>query len=292
MTVSAPGKMVLLGDYAVLDGGLALVAAVDRRAVGQRVAAGEGAPSEVVEAVLAQIPGAEVAPNEVRIDTGGFMDPDRGKLGVGSSAAVAVVTAALGTGGGDEATLAAAIDGHRAANGGRGSGIDVAASYHGGVIATRQQPSEVTPCPSRIRDLHVSVLYAGKPASTRSLVAQCQAADRWGDWVNVLTPLAEQGVDAWFKQDSRRFLATVAQYGRAMAMMGRDAGVPVVTDTIQAIMDAAGRRGAAAKPSGAGGGDIVVLFSRDETAGAAVAAETGTDLLDLSIDPKGLSRRG
>ena len=292
MTVSAPGKMVLLGDYAVLEGGLALVAAVDRRAVGEVVAKGQGQSSEVVEAVLDQVPSPVATPDQIKIDTSGFMDPDRGKLGVGSSAAVAVVTAALGSGRGDESTLAAAIDGHRAANDGRGSGIDVAASFHGGVIATRIQPDEVTPCPSVLRGLHVSVLFSGKPASTRSLVGQCQASKKWSEWVKVLTPLAEQGVDAWFKQDAERFLAIVAKYGRAMGQMGRDADAPIVTDTIQAVMDSAAHRGAAAKPSGAGGGDIVVLFSRDAKTGAEVAAETNTVLLDLAIDPRGLSRRG
>ena len=54
MTVSAPGKLVILGDYAVLDGGLAIVAAIDRRATGQAVARDPArpAPSRVVAAVL------------------------------------------------------------------------------------------------------------------------------------------------------------------------------------------------------------------------------------------------
>ena len=291
MTVSAPGKMVLLGDYAVLAGARALVAAVDRRAVGERVSPGEGQTSEVVEAVLRRVDSPALGPNEVRIDTTGFMDPERGKLGVGSSAAVAVVTAALGTGRGDESTLAVAIEGHRDANDGQGSGIDVAASFYGGVIATKRQPAEVEPCPSRLRGLHLSVLYAGRPASTKSLVAQCTASPEWSRWVGVLEPLAEQGIDAWMKQDSGRFMDIVAKYGRAMGGLGRDAGVPVVTETIQAIMDAATSLGAAAKPSGAGGGDIVVLFSRDPEAGRAVADQTQTALLDLQIDPHGLNRR-
>lgn len=290
MTVSAPGKMVLLGDYAVLDGGRALVAAVDRRAVGQRVAPGAGAASEVVEAVLARIETPVLAPDEVLIDTSKFMDPERGKLGVGSSAAVAVVTAALGTGRGDDAAFRAALDGHRDANDGQGSGIDVAASFHGGVIATRNQPSEVSACPSRIRGLHLAVLYAGQPASTKSLVAECRQSPKWSEWMAVLKPLAEEGIDAWFKQDARRFMQVVAQYGRAMAGLGRDANAPVVTDTIQAIMDAAAKGGGAAKPSGAGGGDIVVVFSQDPDLGAAVARETNTDRIDLSIDPVGLRR--
>ncbi|MEM7677574.1 MAG: hypothetical protein AAF449_16365, partial [Myxococcota bacterium] len=249
MTVSAPGKMVLIGDYAVVDGHLALVAAVDRRAVGRRVSAGQGAPSEVVNGVLGRIHSPQVAPDEVLVDTSTFVDPDRGKLGVGSSAAVAVVTAALGTGRGDESTFKAALEGHRDANDGQGSGIDVAASFYGGVIATRAQPNEVHPCPSRIRNLHLSVLYAGAPASTKSLVAACRASAEWSKWMNVLGPLAEQGVDAWYKQDQTRFMGIIARYGRAMAQMGRDAGVEIVTDTIQAIMDAAAKTGGAAKPS-------------------------------------------
>ncbi len=291
MIVSAPGKMVLLGDYAVVEGARALVAAVDRRAVGHRVATGTGAPSEVVERVLACIDSPLVRPDEVLIDTDGFVDPERGKLGVGSSAAVAVVTAALGTGEGDEVTLAAAIEGHRAANDGQGSGIDVAASFHGGVIATRAQPSRVSPCPSSLGGLHLSVLYAGQPASTKALVAACRASERWSAWVEVMTPLAEEGIDAWFKQDANRFLSVVARYGRAMAQMGRQADVTVVTDTIEAIMESAARRGGAAKPSGAGGGDIVLVFGPDPNLGADVAAETGTERLDLAIDPYGLRRK-
>lgn len=282
MKVSAPGKLVLLGDYAVLDGAPALVGAVNRRAVG--VLDPGGPPSEVVDAVLAR---AGVR-TRVRIDTGGFVEPAGEKLGLGSSSAVAVVTAALATGVRDERCFALALDGHRDAAGGVGSGIDVAACFHGGVIATARQPAEVRPLPTRIPGLHLSVLYANQSASTSSLVRACRTSPRWTDWVAVMRTLAEEGIDAWAGQDADGFTSIVARYGRAMAGLGRDAGVGVVTPPIEAIMAAAERGGGAAKPSGAGGGDVVVLFSADAELGARVAEETGTRLVDLSVDPAGL----
>ena len=141
MSVSAPGKLMLLGEYAVVDGGLAVVAAVNRRAVGVVLAEPDPAPSAVVQAVLtqAQAEGAVVPPG-VRIDTSAFHDAHGAKLGLGSSAAVAVITAALATGRGDDDVLDLAVHGHRAAAGGKGSGVDVAASFSGGVVATRAQP--------------------------------------------------------------------------------------------------------------------------------------------------------
>ena len=53
MKASAPGKLVLLGDYGVLEGGRALVAAVNRRARGElSVSPANEPPSPLVQAVL------------------------------------------------------------------------------------------------------------------------------------------------------------------------------------------------------------------------------------------------
>jgi phosphomevalonate kinase len=96
VTVSAPGKLMLLGEYAVVDGGLAVVAAVNRRAVGVTLTEPDPRPSPVVQAVLTRAARAgAVLPPGVRIDTSAFHDAQGAKLGLGSSAAVAVITAAL-----------------------------------------------------------------------------------------------------------------------------------------------------------------------------------------------------
>lgn len=291
--VSAPGKLVLLGEYAVLEGGPALVAAVNRRAVGAAVSA-EGPrerPSAVVAAVLARAERAGLAVEaSLEIDTTAFRDASARKLGLGSSAAVAVVAARIVTGSGDERTLGLAIDAHRDAAGGEGSGIDVAASFHGGVIVAHRQPSPVVPLASRVGDLRLFALFTNQSASTPELLARCRAASSYASWVRILRGLAEEGIRAWRSHDPLAFLSAVARHGRAMAGLGRDAGVPIVTPELDAIMRLAEESRVAAKPSGAGGGDVAVLFARDAEVAASIAERTGTQLLDLSIDPRGLSR--
>ena len=290
MRVSAPGKLVLLGDYAVLDGGRALVAAVDRRAVG--VVGPGDVDSRVVTAILEEARSLGVrVPGGVRVDTSGFVDSEGRKLGIGSSAAVAVVTAALASGRGDETCLALALEGHRKAAGGVGSGIDVACSYHGGVLATGRQPgADIEPLARTIPGLELSVLFTGQSASTAELVSACRASPQWNRWMDVMRPLSEEGIDAWRAGRTRSFLSVVARYGRAMAGLGRDAGVPVVTPEIETIMRLAEQRGGSAKPSGAGGGDVVVVVSEEPGVGASVARASGAPLVPLHIDPRGLVR--
>jgi phosphomevalonate kinase len=284
VNVSAPGKVMLLGDYGVLAGGFAIVAAVNRRAVGRVV--DKGRSSEVVRAVLARAGRPEL---EVEIDTGGFYDGDL-KLGLGSSAAVAVVTAALATDRGDERTFAIALDGHRDANDGKGSGVDVAACFHGGVIATARQPAAIEVLPSALNGLCFSVLFTRQSASTKEFVKACMASAEWPRWAHVLRELTDDGMVAWQRQNALQFLAVVAQYARAMRGLGEAAGVPIVTEQLEAIMRYAGEGGGAAKPSGAGGGDVAVMWGPDPELAHRVADKAGAVRLELEIDPHGLKR--
>src|SRR4249920_3072469 len=91
--VSAPGKLFLIGEYAVLHGYHAVVAAVDRRVTGRFVP--EAAPAtplveNVVEAVRAYLveDGASPPAGAPVLDSRA-LSSNAGKLGLGSSAAVA-----------------------------------------------------------------------------------------------------------------------------------------------------------------------------------------------------------
>jgi phosphomevalonate kinase len=288
-TASAPGKLVLLGDYAVLEGAVAIVAAVDRRASGRTVESA-GPRSPIVAAVIAEAVRRKLPAPEVEIDTSAFADAGGNKLGLGSSAAVAVVAAALATGRGDEETLAIALDAHRHASGG-GSGVDVASSFYGGVIAARRQPGEVQPLSSRLGKLNFAALFTGTSASTSELVSIVRRSPKWSEWSRTLSALAEEGVRAWDKQNASAFLSIVARYGRAMAGLGKDAGAPIVTEQIEAIMRIADELRGAAKPSGAGGGDVAIVWSFDPDVPRKIAERTGTTLLDLHVDLHGLSTK-
>lgn len=287
---SAPGKLVMLGEYAVLEGARAMVAAVNRRASGTTHTAAPP-PTPVVAAALALAESHRYPRlgEAVTIDTRAFQEHGV-KLGLGSSAVAALLAMALATERDDEVALELAIEAHRQAAGGEGSGVDVAAAFHGGVIATARQPAIVTPLPSRCPGLHLTVLATGESASTPALIAQCRAAPTWRRWVAELGSLAEEGIAAWSARDAARMLSVVSRAGRAMEGLGRDAGVPVVTPTIARVMAEAERRGAAAKPSGAGGGDVVMVLAPQAEVGAEVAASVGLSVVDVAVDPIGLRR--
>ena len=163
MTVSAPGNVLLLGEYAVLEeGGLGVAFSVDRRVrlSAQRAPRLSVEPaSPIVSAVVAAaqsvgtlpalpaLPALSALPAlpalsalrtlpalRIRIDSSELYLPDGRKAGFGSSAAVAVALVralhAPGTPGAAELELALAA--HRAAQGGVGSGYDVYCSFFGG----------------------------------------------------------------------------------------------------------------------------------------------------------------
>jgi len=144
--VRAPGKLVLSGAYAVLSGAPALVAAVDRFALADGDRLAEWATPEVRAALASdQAPWFDAS----------ALRKDGKKLGLGSSAAILVASlAALEVPGDAELSdreLCArvyqrALLAHRMAQGG-GSGIDVAASAHGGLLVARRSGSELALSP-------------------------------------------------------------------------------------------------------------------------------------------------
>jgi phosphomevalonate kinase len=161
--LTVPGNILLLGEYAVLEeGGIGLAAAVDLRvslnlersdALEIRGTWPGGSfrwtddtrdESALVNAVVDTLAAAGVLPEKpgerpqvrIDIDSSALFGPAGRKTGLGSSAAVtAGLTAALVAVSGaqpDATTAQLAVRAHRAAQGGRGSGYDVLASWHGG----------------------------------------------------------------------------------------------------------------------------------------------------------------
>jgi phosphomevalonate kinase len=158
LEASVPGNLLLAGEYAVLEpGGLGITVAVERRVrIRVRQAhdleivgswGGEAVrwrregrdPSPLFDAVVREVARVASLPDiAVAVDSSAFFAaPDR-KIGYGSSAAVAVgVAAALLRGTSpalpaEEIVFRAALAAHRAFQGGRGSGYDVATSLYGG----------------------------------------------------------------------------------------------------------------------------------------------------------------
>ncbi|MBI4818102.1 MAG: hypothetical protein HY791_17705 [Deltaproteobacteria bacterium] len=288
--VSAPGKLFLFGEYGVLGEGRAIVAAVDRRAVGFRTSHQNASP--VVRATLRR------ADEDfgLDIDTSAFWAPGspRRKLGLGSSAAVAVVTAALAKGVSRE-SLSIALAGHRDAQEGRGSGLDVLVSHVGGVIAAGRpaEPDFDDPEFERMElsppiGLFVSVVYMGQSALTSELVRAARAGGSFPRIAEKLADVAERAISSWRGGRVTELLDLVNQHHALLEELTRESGAPIVTPALHELARLAQSRGAAAKPSGAGGGDIATIWSGESSIGQELARELHLEIVPLAIEPIGV----
>ena len=328
--VSAPGKLFLLGEYAVLEGAPALLTAVDRRAhvhatvidgpawqisapnlgIHDLVLGAHGKlPAELDPAVVAHLKvfdavralvqaraAAALPALCLHIDTRDFA-ADGYKLGLGSSAAVAAaLTAALTTAAGmtlARAELAAwAIAAHRAAQNGTGSGGDVAVSVYGGMISyVRDTPPVSLAWPERLIGRAV---VTGQGASTPDLVGRVYAygerdAAGFARDIQRLATLADSAAAA--VDDTPAFLDLATRYFSALKTLDAHAAAGIVSprhDTLAALAETHGGR---FKSSGAGGGDVGLLFADQSTLRARLFEafhEAGADVLDLGFAAPGL----
>ena len=294
---TAPGKVMLTGEYAVLDGGEAVVIAVDRRA---RAVIGKATvPSEFLAAaaaVLAREVGAEAAAAiaTVRVDTEALRQ-DGVKLGLGSSAAatVAAIAAALHAVGAFDrtrvATLAALAHAEaQARRGAAGSGADVAASSRGGAIGFTRSHTRALALPRR---LQLRFAWTRAAADTATLVAAVTAArDAPGVATAKAAIIAASAAfaDATHATDAVDALANAALATAALAAF---TGVPLVPPAVAALQRSLVALGAVAKTTGAGGGDIVVIASDagcDADAIDRAVLDAGLAPLILALDPTGV----
>jgi phosphomevalonate kinase len=318
----APGKLVAFGEYAVLDGAPALVLALDRFAEARVDASPDAAchlethppqparrtfpPGEPSGAKLLDLVTGGAAPLAWRasVDSTAFFQ-GADKLGLGSSAAVLCAWAGAFTAfaraegrQAPEPTLPALIGLHRAFQGGRGSGIDVAAAFTGGAIRFRLE-AEGAPQVGSVRlpnSVGFAGIFAGKSASTPEFVAHYRA---WGKaqpaqaaaMLRRLTEVAEAGCAAARGDDAAAFMASLAEYGRGLQALGEAIGVEIVTAEHRQIGEHARKFGVAYKVSGAGGGDLGLACAIDSGALAAFlrsVTERGFRVIKVSLAEKGL----
>jgi len=298
---SAPAKLVLLGEYAVLEGAPALAVATAQRAQVRIGSAGSGDSrlrarplstrelrfrwsaegrlewrgdlqsgerrrlawlAELLEALarLGWWPAGAVA---LEVDTRAFHADDGTKLGLGSSAALTVALAGAGCraaqGNLDGLTLARVVALHRALQGGRGSGVDVAASLLGGVVVYRlTEGGPLAQATALPQGLHLLALASGDSFSTPAALDRLAAwaRDDAGQWARLLRRLrdgAERGSRAVDERDATALEQALAEFGGCLAELGRASGIDIFGPGHARVGRLAEARGVTYKPSGAGG---------------------------------------
>ena len=241
VTITAPGKLFFAGEYGVLHGGTAVVAAVNRRVVARFVPGAAPSTLVVAEAIAAvrahcATTGVSFPDGAPGIDSASLSDGGQ-KLGLGSSAAVAAaaVGVLLEAAGFDVAaerwlTFLFADRAHRAAQGGRGraptsprrswaasSPIPGPRSAHRACARWSRQPSSrwwsCRPA-RRARPLVMSPPSSGWPGAipgrTRAVCGRIRRA-------------ADAFLLGYEAGDTRGLLQAVGAAHDALAALGRDA---------------------------------------------------------------------
>ena len=311
---SAPAKVVLSGEYAVLVGAPALVAALDRRVrcrltvrqqggweflgtgheMHQRMPRDEvlASPADTLAGMVPQVLHAAETPPHVGVEIdSSACYLDGMKLGIGSSAAVvASFATALSVLAGRRCRLAELLALHRRLQGG-GSGLDVAAAATGGVIRFATGKAVPVQLPS---DLHLRFVYAGHGTATAPMLARFHAWRRSEKpaELRALEHAAEQvAALASIDTGADLFLEALARNAAALTRLDQAASIGVFGAAHRAAVRLAAKSGVVYKPCGAGGGDIGVAASDSvERLDAFLADIAEADLtpVALSIDPDGV----
>ena len=292
----APGKLLIAGEFAVLEGAPALVIAINRHARAALADApieGQDPASPLHKAVAEamQVNVREV--NRLKIDTSALFQDGR-KLGLGSSsAACTAAVAALGEPSySRHQTFELAMNAHRRLQSGLGSGFDVAASTHGGALIYRQGTE-----PSRV-DLPAGFFWRAfswnRPSSTRRAIERWRVVrdhKRLLQAAHELPRSARSNADELFdaiddlqhrllELDRAHTLGIAAREQHLLAARANDVAEEYSTRVLF-------------KQSGAGGGDVSIAISTSFEALQAlsnIAVQWGLEPLDLKVDMQGVVR--
>ena len=287
---------MIAGEWAVLEGYPCIVAAVSRKVCVEIEAAEDMVEErpfvkEAVEKTLEYLGESK----SFRITTGKVE-----KVGLGSSAAVtvAVVGAVLqfhGRAVEKDVVYQIAAAAHYAAQGGKGSGFDVAASVYGGVIAYKHRGEgmgEVTSLPIPT-GLQLLVGWTGEAASTTEMMKEMgrwkeQHREEYDQIMSAIGKTVEELIAAWKEDNKDQMIMLLKKNRELLQELGAKSGVQIETAVLKKLSDIADKHGAG-KVSGAGGGDC----------GIAVVSDLGRQIkvewkkedimpLDVHIDEKGV----
>ena len=313
--VFAPGKLFVIGEYAVLHGARALLAAVDagiacrlEESEDWRVSGPDLAFDDTLEAaaedpriaLLAAAVGAGRSEFAIdrpfRLVIRGARAESRAKRGLGGSAAsvVAILGALAAAAGRDVESadvrrrlfdLAFAV--HRRHQRGRGSGADVAAAVYGGWLdyALAEGGSRI--------------VAAALPADTRLAAVWSGVASDTARAIDAFDPPAmlprmrailDRFWSALARTDRPALLEALAAYGAVLEeMSGSGEGALRIVE----LAGVARARGFAAKGSGAVGGDCAIALGFDGAPVAALESDwrgRGAQPLAVAIDGRGVRR--
>jgi len=318
---SAPGKLVLIGEYAVTRGLPALSMAINRRATACRSGSADEShclhssmfpdnnfsfnkhhgtyqwqerPPEKIQNYVEHLPWPDTQSGitgiKLKLDSREFFDEDlASKTGIGSSAALMLAASHV-----LKASSCSAQKSHHLLQQQTGSGIDLATSQHGGLICFQpRQPVRQLGLPG---NFYWQAVWTGGSAETRVFL---QAFDLWIENNPELWKIRQQqaasliaeAITAVGNGNGLSLTACLRAYGEWMRELGECIKQPIYTPAYEKIRKITLNSECAWKPSGAGGGDIGLICAASRHNLQEISrtiSDAGYKILDLELEPDGL----
>lgn len=282
LEISIPGKVMLSGEYAVMHGGTAVLVPVERYLHVSSVSDPQPlqryphAFRTALEYPIDELKESDSESSGFILDDSEFFhvteSGQRKKLGIGSSAAQAAAAVAIrfARAGLDwrskkNRIVRYAIEAHRLAQAGAGSGADVAACVMGIPVSYRleQHEPQVHEMPSDSLP-SLTLLWTGQPADTRSRIAlfekwlKSDAPDRSSLFTELIT-VGDELAASWSGSKLASLYEITDQYLECLARITNEAGIDYFPLGFSEIDRWAKSNGCRVKPTGAGGGDMLLL---------------------------------
>ena len=279
---SAPGKLILFGEHAVVYGHTAIAAAVGLRSTVSLFAA--DGPTHIRHssfhdfrlrrAVAMTFPAEGLA-----VDIHSELPPGRG-MGSSASIAVAMVRAAAALNGelpDEDEQFERSLVLERIFHG-TPSGVDNAVAVREGLLRFRRGPPLEIVALTIAAPLHLVILDSGSAGSTAEQVARVRQARPEADrWLGVIGREVEDALGALDDPQALGVLMCAAH--ESLRRLG------VSTPKLDALYWLARRAGAlGAKLSGSGGGGVVIALATRDSVPAILAAASKRDVPAFAVE--------
>jgi|TARA_B110000438_G_scaffold43720_1_gene43641 phosphomevalonate kinase len=325
---SAPGKIIIAGEFAVLAEAPAISMAINKRAIASITEHGQkrhilktmGFKDRELSFIVndkgkIEWLDAELDDNSIRLffgcfwrqinivptafyqfvlDTSGFYDEITGlKYGIGSSAALTVSMASVFI---DTFKLSIgvkelALKTHQEFQDANGSGVDIATSIEGGIIKYFRSKDKVTTSLNFPDNLKFKIFWSGIPVSTPRQLSKITTFSKQS--FSNLNKKALQFASIWERGTSKLFLSCLDEYTNALMEFSIEYDLNIFGNKHNMLLDLAKKNSDLVyKPCGAGGDIGICISSSDKLLNEfkELAKQKGFVPLCLGLDKVGFNR--